>query len=229
MTDDEARSDPLAPTRRALHSVAEHVLAADLHRWNGRIGLRVTPGGFGTPLVDTPAGPRRSRVEGTDLVLEVGDDVRREPLTTLGAAADLLDVALGAPAGLYEPTTPADPDASIALDAEVVRRIAEWFGLVDHALRVFAAGVPEDEPSEIQLWPEHFDLALTASEVNYGGSPGDEEHLEPYLYVGPWTVPSDPFWDEAFGASRPWSRVTSATEAVGFFHVARDLARNTAG
>ena len=41
----------------------------------------------------------------------------------------------------------------------------------------------------VQLWPEHFDLATTIDEVNYGGSPGDDGHPLPYLYVGPWTPP----------------------------------------
>ncbi len=25
--------------------------------------------------------------------------------------------------------------------------------------------------------------------MNYGGSPGDDAHAEPYLYVGPWALP----------------------------------------
>ena len=28
----------------------------------------------------------------------------------------------------------------------------------------------------MQLWPEHFDLATSIGEVNYGGSPGDAGH-----------------------------------------------------
>ena len=41
------------------------------------------------------------------------------------------------------------------------------------------------DPSEIHLWPEHFDIAFEDQEVTYGGSPGDENHDEPYLYVAP--------------------------------------------
>lgn len=40
-------------------------------------------------------------------------------------------------------------------------------------LAAFAAVVPEDEPTSAQLWPEHFDLGITAARVNYGVSPGD--------------------------------------------------------
>jgi hypothetical protein len=44
----------------------------------------------------------------------------------------------------------------------------------------------------VQLWPEHFDIAFelgsNAARANFGASPGDDEHDEPYLYVGPWTA-----------------------------------------
>jgi hypothetical protein len=47
----------------------------------------------------------------------------------------------------------------------------------------------------VQLWPEHFDLAMVLGDVSagarasYGLSPGDEQHPEPYVYVGPWVEP----------------------------------------
>ena len=47
------------------------------------------------------------------------------------------------------------------------------------------AFAPEAEPI---LWPEHFDVGLAVDEVNYGGSPGDVTHANPYAYVGPWTT-----------------------------------------
>ncbi len=57
------------------------------------------------------------------------------------------------------------------------------------------SSLPDDaDVSEINLWPEHFDIAFEAGaeeagrRANYGGSPGDEEHEQPYLYVGPWTA-----------------------------------------
>ena len=37
------------------------------------------------------------------------------------------------------------------------------------------------------LWPEHFDVAATEDEVNYGVSAGDDYHPTPYAYLGPWT------------------------------------------
>ena len=53
------------------------------------------------------------------------------------------------------------------------------------------------------LWPEHFDYAIAAgdevagSRANYGGSPGDEHHPEPYLYVGPWAPVDGALWNAA--------------------------------
>ena len=48
----------------------------------------------------------------------------------------------------------------------------------------------------MQLWPEHFDLAVELGARGrpggapaYGASPGDELHPEPYLYVAPWKAP----------------------------------------
>jgi hypothetical protein len=51
------------------------------------------------------------------------------------------------------------------------------------------------EPSRVQLWPEHFDLAVelgseaAGARAAYGLSPGDDGHDEPYAYVAPWAAP----------------------------------------
>ena len=74
--------------------------------------------------------------------------------------------------------------------------------------RVVEALPADATPTVVQLWPEHFDVALDAAatpeiRVNLGGSPGDGFHQEPYAYVGPWTDdrPGDPaFWNAPFGA-----------------------------
>ena len=81
--------------------------------------------------------------------------------------------------------------------------------------------------TEAQLWPEHFDLALTAEvpdgrRVNVGFSPGDTFSAEPYLYVGPHDAGSlaDPFWNAPFGAYVTYEelrgRPDPATAADGF-------------
>jgi hypothetical protein len=211
--------DVLVGTRLALHAVAEHVLAAALHSWNGRIGLRATAGGFGTPVVAVAGVDRRVRIEGTALVVEAGGDVERAPLTTLAAAAALAGVALGAPVGLYEIATPCDPDAPLAVDPAAAAGLAGWFALVDEALGRFA-------PAEVaQLWPEHLDVAVTVDEVNYGGSPGDDAHPDPYLYVGPWAVPAGELWNEPWGVSWPADAVPTVEAAVALLHEGRRAAR----
>lgn len=208
-------------TRRALHSVAEHVLAAALHRATGRIGLRPTPDGFGTPWFSG----RRLRVEGVDLVVEDGDTVRRTPLTTVGEAAAFAGVEPGAPADVYPPATPLAPDAPLALDPAAAAVVHDWFRVVGEALAAWRDEVADREPNEVQLWPEHFDLALVAGEVNYGGSPGDDDHPTPYAYVGPWHTDglAGDYWNEPFGASRRSSEVATPAAITGFFRSAPGL------
>jgi len=65
--------DAFSATRIGLHSIAEHLLAADLHDHTGRIGLRVTPGGFGQPEFFANGVRRRLRVDGDLLVVLEGD------------------------------------------------------------------------------------------------------------------------------------------------------------
>jgi hypothetical protein len=59
--------------------------------------------------------------------------------------------------------------------------------------------------------------------VNYGGSPGDDEHPLPYLYVGPWNLPTDgdPFWNEPFGASTTVGGDIDTDTALEFFTAGR--------
>src|SRR5205085_698912 len=81
------------------------------------------------------------------------------------------------------------------------RLLAEWYQLGAQALSRFAAEVPGDQPSSVVLWPEHFDVGITAAGINYGASPGDDHIAEPYLYVGPHDgpAPGDPaFWNAPF-------------------------------
>lgn len=221
-------STTLDQTRRALHAVAEHVLAAALHGATGRIGLRATPGGFGTPVFGGPDGSRQIRVDGVDLVVLDQGRERRAPLTTIRAAAEMIGVVPGAPADLYPPATPLDLDGPLVLDRGEAARLAALFAVVAEALDRFRAAHDDGTAGEAQLWPEHFDLAATLAEVNYGGSPGDDEHPEPYLYVGPWTPPTDgdPFWNEPFGASAAAPVELAVDTALYFFEAgAARLAR----
>jgi hypothetical protein len=211
-------------TRSSLHAVAEHVLGAALHAATGRIGLRPTPGGFGTPPFPSVHGPRQLRVDGIDLVDRDDRGERRTGLTTLRAAATFVGIEAGAPAGVYRPVTPLDLDAPLTVDGPSAARLAGWFALVGRALARLSDDLAGEGPSAIQLWPEHFDVATTISRVNYGGSPGDDGHSQPYLYVGPWDLPppEGSFWNEPFGASLPAEVVRSDDDALAFFRKGRE-------
>lgn len=221
----------LRTTRASLHAVAEHVLAASQYAQKRRIGLRQATGGFATQPFVVDGAERRLAVVGTELVAR--DDrqgeatERRVPITNLRAAAGLTGGPVGMPSDVYRPSPMPDPDGALALDRGAAALLADLYALVQATLTVFAAELAEEGPSEIQLWPEHFDLATTISGVNYGGSPGDAAHDEPYLYVGPFEPPPrGGFWNEPFGASRPWREIAGVDAAVGFFREGRVARRH---
>jgi hypothetical protein len=215
----------LAATRASLHAVAEHVLAAARYQAVGRIGLVPAPRGFATP----PFAGTIVAVDGTDLVLSDGGGGRRAPISTLRAAGQLVGVQPGMPDVVYRPATLLDLDRDLPLDARAAELLAGWFALGAEALARFAAEIPGDEPSAATLWPEHFDLALSADEVNYGVSPGDDAIPEPYAYVGPWArpLPGDPsFWNEPFGSALLRSDVAGVDDLVAFFRAGRAATRS---
>ncbi|HEY5011598.1 MAG TPA: hypothetical protein VIK61_02700 [Acidimicrobiia bacterium] len=236
-----AITDPAAleRTRLALHSVAEHVLCPARHRVNGKIGLRFTRGGFGTPFFGAD---EQVRVEGSALVHTAGATAQAMPteLTTVRAAAAAVGVEAGAP-DLFRPTTPLDLDRALELEPAAVGIFAWWFGLaaaVLAQLRADTIASPGPPPSLVQLWPEHFDLACDLGDTaagrraNFGASPGDALHPEPYLYVGPWDLAglpgaTDPYWNEPFGASLPYSALRGPAgaheTALAFFREGRAL------
>lgn len=174
----------LGVTRDGLHRLAEHVISPARQRANGKIGLRWTLGGFGTPFFGADA---QIRVEGAQLVIGVGGEERRHPITTVRDAAAAVGFDLS---GADEERA----DQPLEVDAHGSRFLGAWFGFVTSVLEQLRAEArTEWEPSRVQLWPEHFDVAveLGSEELEqraaYGGSPCDEGHAEPYLYVAPWT------------------------------------------
>lgn len=188
--------DAYLATRAAWHTLAERVLAPARQAASGRIGLRPAPGGFATP--EFGAG-RALAVEGTEVVVVAGSTTRRRAITTLGDAAEFAGVAPDADTGVYPATTPEDPDTELAVDPSAATVLAAWFAFGDAVLGAWAAGHPDDSPSPVQLWPEHFDLGTDlgpeSGRANYGASPGDAGHQLPYLYAGPWATSDDPFWN----------------------------------
>jgi hypothetical protein len=211
--------DVLAATRDSLHRAAEHLLAAARKRSTGEITLVPSPGGVRTPpLADGTV----VELDGGDVVVRGPGGDRRAPLTTLAGTAEALGIEAGFPWTKHPPGTSFDPDAPLAVDPGAAAALAQWFALGQQALEALALDLPAEDPSEPQVFPEHFDLGLTAGRVNYGFSPGDEAVPEPYAYVGPHDTPSDdPFWNAPFGAYRTWREVTTPEEALDFFRGAR--------
>ena len=190
------------PTRRALHSVAEYLLAGPQYRASGTIRLRVSDGGFAT--VADP----ELHVDGRHLVAG-GEryELAGRTLTELAAAAGLDG---GAPDS-YQSAMTTGPDDQLEIDAIDAARLAEALATGDAALRRFAA---TEEPV---LWPEHFDIAIRVDEINYGVSPGDDFIDEPYAYVGATPVAGDDFWNAPFGAARPLADLAGAGAVAAFF------------
>lgn len=207
----------LVNTRLALHSLAEHLLAGDLWRRTGKIGLRRTPGGFGQPETVLDGTRRRIRVDGTRLVVLDGDLESWEELSTPIAAATFASTELGAPTEAFAPESGLAPDDQLAIDPAAAASLANWFELVEVALEEIRRRHSRHGPTIPQLWPEHFDLAFSMAEINFGGSPGDAEHDDPYLYVGPWSPVDGPAWNEPWGMSLPWAAVGDWSDAVDFF------------
>jgi len=207
----------LAETRRALHLLAERVVSPARRRANGKIGLRWTLGGFGTPFFGADA---QIRVDGAELVVVRGWEERRTAPSTIAEAA----AALG---------TDVLDSAPLEIDLAASRFVADWFGFTTALLEQLRAEArPEWEPSRVQIWPEHFDVALEVGNEQaeqraaIGGSPGDESHPEPYLYVAPWTArPVGELWQASGfpGAELAYAELLDAPDpratALEFFRV----------
>ncbi|MFI5706465.1 hypothetical protein [Kribbella sp. NPDC051620] len=200
----------LVSTRRALHGVAELILAGPQYRLGGGIRLRVVPGGFGT--VAAPD----LRVDGDLLVLpggsiELSGGTFAERAKEAGVVASRLD-------DVYSGGLKVDPDSRIEVDRAAARLIADAFARGDAALRSF------DADTAPVLWPEHFDVGITLDKVNYGVSPGDENIPEPYAYVGPWSPPTGAFWNAPFGAARLMAELPDPEAVLAFFRAGQEQA-----
>lgn len=200
--------ETLAATRRALHGVAEAVLAGPQYRRHKDIRLRATAGGFGT--VTEPD----LRVDAGTLVAgSVRIPMAGHTYASLAAAAGVEATVLQHE--VYSEGPDVRLDQTITLDPDAARHLAHCIAIGDEALRRLA---PD---AERVLWPEHFDIGSTADEINYGVSPGDTYLAEPYAYVGPWHLPTGPFWNAPFGAARPLRDLPDADAVLAFFHDGR--------
>lgn len=222
----------LAATRRSLHLIAFYVVSPARRAATGKIGLRWTRGGFGTPYFVSAAGAdTQVRVEGPHLVVQTTGPLRAEPITSLRGAGELVGHAPDpADRGEFDVEAMPDPDQALAVDEAGVAFLGEWFGLATAVLEQFRVDACAHGSSRVQLWPEHFDVATEAGEssrgqrASYGFSPGDERHPEPYVYVSSWQPVDrdEPFWnDDAFeGASLAFRSLVEAEDphaaALGF-------------
>jgi hypothetical protein len=210
---------PLPPgfarTRKALHRLAEDVIKPAREQTSGDWTLTQTPGGFGTPVFGDDS---QVRVEGTELVVREGGAERRAAISSPARAAEEIGLGLLPEGieGLGEAPLEVDPAATEALAAayEVGRKALE---------RIVAAAGESDAATTPTLWPEHFDIAIemgpedTGRRANYGLSPGDEEHEQPYFYVGPWTAkPVGDLWNAAGfpGAEITYEELAAAADPV---------------
>jgi len=199
--------DGFAATVSALHRVAEDVVAP-ARKPDNEIALEPTPGGFGTPVFEWEGSTHRIRVQGAELVREVDGEQERTPLEV-------------------------DPTAAAVL--------ADWYSFGAAVLeRLAAEAGPEETPPAPILWPEHFDLAIELGSepqglrATYGFSPGDEQHGEPYAYVGPWVAqPSGEVWNALGfgGAEMGYADLLAAADpgvtALNFFTTRRDALAQT--
>ena len=208
-------------TVAALHRVAEEIVAP-ARKPDNEIALTATPGGFGTPEFEHAGLPRQVRVEGAELVYRSGDDERRAALTNLEEARRL--VAELVPDGPLSATR-------LQIDAAASSRLGDWYAFGAAVLGELA----DRTASPVLLWPEHFDIAIELGDeaagqrANYGFSPGDDDHAEPYAYVGPWTAEvSGELWKATGfrGAELTYSELLIATDqraaALDFFTTRRD-------
>ena len=204
-----ADQQAFAATRASWHGLAEHVLARARWEATGHIGLRADPEGVATPYYDDE---RRALLTAAGIEREQYGERAVAPITTLAAAAAWIDVTPGTPRDVYTPTTPFEPDAPLFVDAAATAVLARWYAFAHDVLQRWRVEHRSDEPSLVQLWPEHFDVAVdlgdtdAGTRANYGASPGDAAITEPYLYVGPWSMDGrdDLFWNQPWGAALPY-------------------------
>jgi hypothetical protein len=184
-------SASFSTTREHLHQVAFFAVSPARYKAEGRMGLKPTLSGFGTPRFESTV----ARVEGELLVLEREENVATQHISDVRSAAEFLAGEYDADwfSDFHDPLEPLDPDTPLRIVAEDVETLGAWFQysfavLDDLRLR----GTGDDDASEVQIWPEHFDAATELGDADlgrrasYGASPGDGGSDEPYLYVAPW-------------------------------------------
>jgi hypothetical protein len=225
--------------RVALHRLAVYVLSPARVHAIGKMALRRTHHGFGTPFF----GPddRQLRVQDGQLVDQRGDTAVVHDITTLAAAAEALEVELDlSTAERFDIPEPGPIDDPLSLMPDATAFLADWYGFANRVLETVRSEIGSDDaPSRVQLWAEHFDAAFDAGDesagrrAGFGASPGDHHDggdPEPYLWVGPWAkdgLAEHAFWNVDFGAKLPFAELVAAQDheaaAAEFFRTGRRL------
>ena len=182
--------DTLHGYSRLVGRIRRELSPAHPHWWH--ISLRPVDGGLSAPGI--PSGDDRT----FDLLL----DLRRHALTastndggrrslplhgqslraftgeTLAALASL-GIEPPIDRGMFDDPNPGEYDAGAAV------RYADALVWVHGVLERFKAGLPGDT-SPVQLWPHHFDLAVTwfSGHVVAGVDPADREHADEHMTFG---------------------------------------------
>lgn len=210
-----------ADARDGFHRLAFGVVAEARRLANTKFGLRYTRGGFGTPFFGAD---EQVRVEGNRLIHQRGDEARSIEITSLRAAADFLGLEPGTEAAEHDSPPLGDLDADLGATPAAGAFLGEWYGLAWSVLEELRLTPGAVDPERTQLWPGHFDPAIAMGDADagtratYGASPGDANHPEPYLYIGPWGEidATDTFWNaEGFpGAELPFAEMTKGDDHV---------------
>jgi hypothetical protein len=211
-----------------------YVVSPARQRVTGKMALRWTMQGFGTPFFGND---EQVRIAGTELVCQEASKAWAEPITSLARAANA--VLGGPPDGRWAKKldVPAlgDPDEDLVVSDDAAEFLADWYGFAWSVLEQLRADIASAAPSRVQLWPEHFDAAfdcLSGSwRATFGASPGDDGYADPYLYVvsaGVAQTPS-PLWNARLfrGAVLTYKELLDAGDqrraALEFFRARRDL------
>ena len=208
--------ETFAATRGALHRVAEEIVGP-ARKPDNEIALTITNGGFGTPPFDHDGRRVQVRVDGVDLVIDTDGVETRAELTTMADAGALVGAEL-LPKGLPDDSTP------LEIDRDAAERLADYYAFAHRLLDEFSSTLdPAAEATLPILWPEHFDVAIEAGaesagqRANYGASPGDDAHAEPYVYVGPWSGDvSGELWNASgyAGAELPYAKLAGSDDPL---------------
>lgn len=219
----ESLPEGFETTRQALHQIAFFALAPKRFAATGKLGLRYTHRGFGTPFFGDD---EQIRIESGDLVHQTRDDVATASVASVGEACEFIGIDYQEQwfEGFHDPLAAIGPDTHLDIDQKAAEAIGDWLGFSTLVLERLRRTPGAVDVSRVQLWPEHFDPAVEMGSqekgrrASYGASAGDSAHPEPYLYVAAWGEldRNDPFFnDSSFnGASISYSQLLDSSHQV---------------